>query len=410
MPSRKVSWRGGHHASRSAGSRGAARRAPADARAGRARRTRGRRTARRSSPPPAAASVPGRASSACGRCAPRTTRGSRGTARPAWIRRPCACPCPRRPRGSCSGTAAPGHARARPRRCPPTSRPWRSACCAVGGVGRAPFADGSGTAAVSPIAQMFSWPFTRSVGSTSIRPLVRRAAGRARARAAAARRPAVQQTVRVGMRSPGGERRGVLLHGVEARAGADLDSAAAQLGGGELGQARADLGHDPVEPLDQDPARAVDPAARIAVDHVGDHVLQLGDPLDARVARADEHERQVLAPLLRVVDRLGDLQVQQRAVAQRDRLGQRLEADRVLGEPGDGQRARHRAEREHELVVAQCAPRGRRACTSGARSARGRGRAPSRAGRPPSRAPRAAGRRRGVARACPAAAPGRSGV
>ena len=41
-----------------------------------------------------------------------------------------------------------------------TSRPWRSACCAVGGHG-SPGRAASGTAAQSPIAHTPSWPTTR---------------------------------------------------------------------------------------------------------------------------------------------------------------------------------------------------------------------------------------------------------
>ncbi len=46
--------------------------------------------------------------------------------------------------------------------------------------------------------------------------------------------------------------------------------------------------------LDQHPAHALRAAARIQLDRLRGEVLQLGEPLDARVARADEHEPQVL--------------------------------------------------------------------------------------------------------------------
>ena len=43
----------------------------------------------------------------------------------------------------------------------------------------------------------------------------------------------------------------------------------------------------------------------------------------------------------------------QHLVAQRGRVRQRLEADPVLGEPGDRQRARDRSERDDQLVVGE---------------------------------------------------------
>ena len=59
------------------------------------------------------------------------------------------------------------------------------------------------------------------------------------------------------------------------------------------------------------------------------------------------------ARALPVVLDLGLLEPLITPVAQRDRLRQRLEAERVLGEPGDRQRARGRAERDDQLVVGQ---------------------------------------------------------
>ena len=94
-------------------------------------------------------------------------------------------------------------------------------------------------------------------------------------------------------------------------------------------------------------------AARVQVEDVGDEVLQLGEALQARVARADEDVGQELAPRGAVLERLGLLERAQDVVAQRDRLGQRLEAARVLGEARDRQRAADRADGDDELVVGE---------------------------------------------------------
>ena len=63
------------------------------------------------------------------------------------------------------------------------------------------------------------------------------------------------------------------------------------------------------------------------------HVVQLRERLDSRVSRADEHEPE----LGRVVgmDRRA-LELEQDAVAERDRVSEVLEADPVLREPGHG--------------------------------------------------------------------------
>jgi len=79
--------------------------------------------------------------------------------------------------------------------------------------------------------------------------------------------------------------------------------------------------------------------------------------LQPGVARADEDVGQVLAAGVAVLQRLGDLEGADHVVAHRDRLGQRLQRHAVLGEPGDRQRAADRADRHHELVVAQFLPR-----------------------------------------------------
>ena len=144
-----------------------------------------------------------------------------------------------------------------------------------------------------------------------------------------------------------------LVHALEGRLRADLDPAAPQLCRCELRQLRRDLRHHPVLRLDQQPAHPAGAAARIQLDRVGGEVLQLRQALQPRVARADEHVAQPLRALAPVLERLGDLEGLQDPVTERDRIGQRLEAEAVLGEAGHGQRARYRAERDDELVVAQ---------------------------------------------------------
>ena len=79
------------------------------------------------------------------------------------------------------------------------------------------------------------------------------------------------------------------------------------------------------------------------------HVVQLRERLDARVAGADEDEPE-LGRVVRVDRRA--LELEEDAVAQGDRVGEVLEAHPVLREPGHGEDARPRAERDDEALVA----------------------------------------------------------
>ena len=106
---------------------------------------------------------------------------------------------------------------------------------------------------------------------------------------------------------------------------------------------------------------------------------------------------------------VGELDLAQHVVAQPDRVADVLEAERVLAQARDVRRARDRAERDHEPLVAdreRAGLRGRR----GRPCARGRARRPSRAGGRRAGTSCAAARSRGAARCCPAAASGSSGV
>jgi hypothetical protein len=66
--------------------------------------------------------------------------------------------------------------------------------------------------------------------------------------------------------------------------------------------------------------------------------VELGQRLDARVARADEDEAEVACRLVRIEARRGRLERAQQPVAERDRVGDVLEALAVLGQAGDGDR------------------------------------------------------------------------
>ena len=73
-----------------------------------------------------------------------------------------------------------------------------------------------------------------------------------------------------------------------------------------------------------------------------------GERLDAGVARADEDEGE----MRRSGREVGGLELGEHVVAKRDRVGEVVEAESVLGEPRNGQRARDRAECEHQPLVA----------------------------------------------------------
>ena len=250
---------------------------------------------------------------------------------------PCAGPCPRTRRACGSGTAASlpaaerrrhvlGHRRALAQRVLGGGRARR---LRRAWPGRAPRRRRR-----SP--RRSRGPATRIVASASMRPprSSGRPSSRDHRRAASRRRSST--TVRVGHALAGRQRRAcrssTSSSRVPVRISIPRPRSSRVANSARLGR---DLRHHPVRAPPPGPARAVEAAARVAVDHVGHVVLQLGDPLQPGVAGADEHEGQVRAALPRVVERLRDLEVEQRAVAQRDRVGERLEAER-RARPGPG--------------------------------------------------------------------------
>ena len=131
----------------------------------------------------------------------------------------------------------------------------------------------------------------------------------------------------------------------------DLDPAPAELLRRVLPEARRDLGQDLRRRVDEHPAQSRALELRVVAQRVADEVGELGERLDARVARSDEDEREVRLGALAVVLGRGRLEPAQHVVAEVDRVGEVLEAEPVLGETGDRQRPRERAEREDGPLV-----------------------------------------------------------
>jgi hypothetical protein len=129
----------------------------------------------------------------------------------------------------------------------------------------------------------------------------------------------------------------------------DLDAAARERAGGEARQPVGHLAEDPRRAIDEHPPRldAVEPG--VAPQRALGELLELGERLDAGEARAREDEGE--PPLGGVRGGVGELDLAQHVVAQVDRVGHALEAERVLAQAGDVGEARDRAERDHEVGV-----------------------------------------------------------
>jgi hypothetical protein len=91
---------------------------------------------------------------------------------------------------------------------------------------------------------------------------------------------------------------------------------------------------------------------RVVTHRVPDEVGELPEGFDTRVTGADEDERQLAAAAGLRRRGGGGLEPPEHVVAQVDPLGEILEAEPVLREPGDRKHARDGAERDDELPVA----------------------------------------------------------
>ncbi len=122
-----------------------------------------------------------------------------------------------------------------------------------------------------------------------------------------------------------------------------LDPPLAQHLLGEAGELGVQPGQQRVLGFDEHPAEIARHDGRIASHRIPRQRFQLRQGFDAGIAAADERERQVVAPLLVVSETLGHVELMQHAIAEPDRIGQRLEANGVVGQTGNGQRGGDRA-------------------------------------------------------------------
>ncbi|CAM5632039.1 hypothetical protein SAURM35S_07714 [Streptomyces aurantiogriseus] len=139
--------------------------------------------------------------------------------------------------------------------------------------------------------------------------------------------------------------------GLQAGAQADVDVAAAQFADRVAAHVLADLRKDPVGGLDEDPFHVLGLDVVVVARGVAGHVLQLAERLHAGEAAADEDEGEGGVADRGVAGGGGDVHLFDDVVAQADGLFDGLEADAVVGEARDGQRAGDGAGCEDEFVV-----------------------------------------------------------
>jgi hypothetical protein len=111
-----------------------------------------------------------------------------------------------------------------------------------------------------------------------------------------------------------------------------------------VNEPRWGLGEDLRRGVDQHPMLRHPAQHRVVAHGVAHEVGKLSECLHAGVAGADEDEGQLAAAMRVRRGGYRNLEPRQHVVSQVGRLGERLEAERVLGEAGNRQRADDRAE------------------------------------------------------------------
>ena len=142
-----------------------------------------------------------------------------------------------------------------------------------------------------------------------------------------------------------------LLH---RRAEVDLVAARAQLLRGVVAHVDGHLGEDAVLELDDVALRLGRVDLRVeAPPDATDEVLDLAGRLDPAEPRAADDEGELRLALVGIGLEVRSLEHLDDPVAEGERIGQRLHADRVLGDAGDPEGGRLAAEREDQRVVVE---------------------------------------------------------
>jgi hypothetical protein len=144
----------------------------------------------------------------------------------------------------------------------------------------------------------------------------------------------------------------VRLDLLERRLHPDVDSTSGEQVRRVVAEACRDLSEDLRRGVDEDPVLLRGPELRVVPDRVGDEVGELRERLDTGVARSDEDERQLSPPVRLVGVGRGRLQAREHVVPEKDGVGQRLEAESMLGEARDRQGPGDGAERDDQVRVA----------------------------------------------------------
>ena len=154
------------------------------------------------------------------------------------------------------------------------------------------------------------------------------------------------------IRVPSESRRPRIVCRLEPRRDVNLHAATRELCRRVLAEPGGDLGEDLRRRVDEHPALRRRSETGVVAQRVPHEVGELGECLDARIAGADEDEREMAGLLLLRGCRVRGLELPEHMVAKRDRVGEVAKAVPVLGQTGNGQDARDRAEREYQVLVA----------------------------------------------------------
>ena len=194
------------------------------------------------------------------------------------------------------------------------------------------------------------------------------------------------------------------------RADVDLDPTLRELAGGVVAEPGRDLGQDLRRRVDDRPAPRASSEARVVAERVIDEIGELGERLDAGVARADEDEGECTRGLASSCSASAASSSLSTWLRRFDRVRQRLERER-RGRRAQAPAARAGPRRERSRAHVSCTRAVPPLASRPSRCAR-RNPPPSHrraAARHAGTSP-AAARRCGAARACPDAASGRRGV